>query len=95
MQQNALRYRDIRLCCDVTDVNTVTRAMVIGKRIYCKHGVTLGRVTWSYVGNSSQISPGSGWQTTSGSGTETQLIMHPTNHFPHPPRFRKWLTIAF
>ena len=32
--------------------------------IYGKHGVTQARTTQSYVGNSSQSNPGSGWQTT-------------------------------
>ena len=43
----------------------VTRGKSIGNTIYDTNTVLLARVTQSYVGNSSQSNPGSGWQTTS------------------------------
>ena len=55
--QNAMRYRDIRLWCDVTDVNHTELALAHDDG---EHGVTLAKVTRCYAGNFSQSNPGSG-----------------------------------
>ena len=61
MQRNAMRYREIRLLCDVTDVNNTELALATRLR---KHGVKhRARVTRCSAGNSSQSNPGSSWRT--------------------------------
>ena len=68
MQQNALRYRGIRLRCDVTDVNYTENSSQVRwqQDLRLTRCYPIARVTRCYAGNSSRSNPESGWRTNSG-----------------------------